>query len=298
AGEVIVAGHSKGGNKAQLVAIFRDEVKICFSFNGQGFSAEALAAFKRDFPDFERRVSRIYSISCCNDPVSAMGDRLVSEQGRRYVSQYAADKPRDYHEMYTIIGEDLRIESSCERGQVSLAAERLWDAIRTSPDRALAVTAAMNASERYLGSGLPVNGEYISQRDEMRGEFVTARLVLKSAIESVKGLEKVRTRLSELKAIIGTVRTGQKKRITPHLFSSSRGERISVDTAELRSNAAGLAVQANAQISQINASDREIKVFERERTRLIAAANVLQGQAQDYESAEAAIARLARWTIN
>ncbi len=37
---IIVSGHSKGGNKAQFVAYLSDKVSKCVSFDGQGFSKE------------------------------------------------------------------------------------------------------------------------------------------------------------------------------------------------------------------------------------------------------------------
>lgn len=40
---VTVTGHSKGGNKAQFVAIMSDKVDRCVSFDGQGFSMEFMA---------------------------------------------------------------------------------------------------------------------------------------------------------------------------------------------------------------------------------------------------------------
>ena len=45
---IIVTGHSKGGNKAQYVTInskYNDLIDKCFSFDGQGMSPEAIEAF-------------------------------------------------------------------------------------------------------------------------------------------------------------------------------------------------------------------------------------------------------------
>ena len=43
--DITVAGHSKGGNKAQYVAILSDKVTRCLSMDGQGFSKEFLEKY-------------------------------------------------------------------------------------------------------------------------------------------------------------------------------------------------------------------------------------------------------------
>lgn len=45
---VTVTGHSKGGNKAKLVALMNDDVDCCASFDGQGFSDEFMEAHSAD----------------------------------------------------------------------------------------------------------------------------------------------------------------------------------------------------------------------------------------------------------
>ncbi len=77
---ITIAGHSKGGNKAQFVTIHSDLVDDCFSFDGQGFSPEALAAFKdRAKGEFTARRNRIISISSENDYVNVLGQRLMPD---------------------------------------------------------------------------------------------------------------------------------------------------------------------------------------------------------------------------
>lgn len=38
--DIIVSGHSKGGNKAMYVTILSDKIKTCYAFDGEGFSQE------------------------------------------------------------------------------------------------------------------------------------------------------------------------------------------------------------------------------------------------------------------
>ena len=56
---VTVAGHSKGGNLAQYVTLFRSSVDRCFSFDGQGFSEGFVSRYAEVIG---RRSSRIISI--------------------------------------------------------------------------------------------------------------------------------------------------------------------------------------------------------------------------------------------
>ena len=56
---VTVTGHSKGGNAAQYVTVFRDSVDRCISFDGQGFSERFM---RRHRKRAERAGGRIVSI--------------------------------------------------------------------------------------------------------------------------------------------------------------------------------------------------------------------------------------------
>lgn len=44
--DIIVSGHSKGGNKAMYVSVLSDKVKECYAFDGQGFSYEFCEQYK------------------------------------------------------------------------------------------------------------------------------------------------------------------------------------------------------------------------------------------------------------
>ena len=68
-----MTGHSKGGNKAQYITInskYRDLIKYCFSFDGQGFSPEAVKIFKYRFDDYDESVKKIYGFNGENDFVN------------------------------------------------------------------------------------------------------------------------------------------------------------------------------------------------------------------------------------
>ena len=54
---VTVTGHSKGGNKAKLVALMNDDVDSCASFDGQGFSDEFMQAHKDDIAANQHKIT-------------------------------------------------------------------------------------------------------------------------------------------------------------------------------------------------------------------------------------------------
>ncbi len=62
--DITVVGHSKGGNKAQYVAIRSDKVTRCVSVDGQGFSQEFIDKYG---PQIEKNASKITSYSLSTD---------------------------------------------------------------------------------------------------------------------------------------------------------------------------------------------------------------------------------------
>ena len=60
--KMTVAGHSKGGNKAQYVALLSEKVSRCISMDGQGFSREFLEKYSPEIAANSRKI-RNYSLS-------------------------------------------------------------------------------------------------------------------------------------------------------------------------------------------------------------------------------------------
>jgi hypothetical protein len=54
---IVVAGHSKGGNKAQYVTVTTPWVEHCFSLDGQGFSPDFLTKYKKEIAERKTRVT-------------------------------------------------------------------------------------------------------------------------------------------------------------------------------------------------------------------------------------------------
>lgn len=54
---VTVTGHSKGGNKAKLVALMNDDIDSCASFDGQGFSDEFMEAHRDEIAANQHKIT-------------------------------------------------------------------------------------------------------------------------------------------------------------------------------------------------------------------------------------------------
>lgn len=87
---ITVAGHSKGGNKAQYAAITLDCVDRCFSFDGQGFSVAFCEKYKEAI---ERRKPVLNLISERRGFVHALGINVAKT---RYLAGWRGD-PRPGH---------------------------------------------------------------------------------------------------------------------------------------------------------------------------------------------------------
>jgi len=85
--EITITGHSKGGNKAQYTTInskYRDLIKYCFSYDGQGFSPEAIEAFEKRFDDYNESLKKLYSFNGENDFVNPLGIYIIPDENRFY----------------------------------------------------------------------------------------------------------------------------------------------------------------------------------------------------------------------
>ena len=90
--DITVVGHSKGGNKAQYLAIVSDKVTRCVSMDGQGFSGEFIEKYAEKIRANADRV-RNYSLS--RDYVHILmypipgAEQIYCKGGRRHLGYYA-----------------------------------------------------------------------------------------------------------------------------------------------------------------------------------------------------------------
>ncbi len=194
--KVITTGHSKGGNLSQYVALGSKHAYLVdkvLSFDGQGFSPEAIDHFKEVYGEkfFEEQCSKMYSISGDNDFVNVLGIKLIPEENTVYVHT-AADELAvpDAHALFVNYksknraGEPNFFDYSTgefypvteERRRFSLVADNLSRYIMTLPEdergaicRSLmaAMEVGMNGDETKLIVG--ENGETASLNDIIEG---------------------------------------------------------------------------------------------------------------------------------
>ncbi len=190
--QLIVTGHSKGGNKAQFAALCSDAAARCYSFDGQGFSPEFLDEMRRTLGDaeFDVRRGKIVSIASFNDFVNVMGERAALAQNIRFLDSPEAEEASDHHLLCSILCRgELRGERG--RGELSRLGENLWKRALASEKRVLAAMTLMSLCERIFGDGIPFNGEGMKKDAFYRGSVVSAGMFVASAfktlLDSAKG---------------------------------------------------------------------------------------------------------------
>lgn len=174
--KLTVSGHSKGGNKAQFITIHSDLIDKCYSFDGQGFSPEALSALKKITGlAFERRRQHIYSLSADNDYVNVLGERLMPDDHICFL-----ESSRGFHHLESILDINGRFRPQCEQGSLSRYIESVSERLMKMPPaiRQHVTLAVMNLFQKYLGSDSPVNGDTVSTEQTIAGLSIALGLLL------------------------------------------------------------------------------------------------------------------------
>lgn len=107
---IIVSGHSKGGNKAQYVTILSPKINKCISVNGQGFSNEFIKRYNKEIVNNK---SKITSINAKYDYVSCLFNEIANEI--YYIKTELQINPFDYHRADLLLNNEgnIREEVSC-----------------------------------------------------------------------------------------------------------------------------------------------------------------------------------------
>lgn len=97
---IVITGHSKGGNKAQYAYMASDNndlIDSCYSMDGEGFSDKAIDTFKRKHGEagYEQKINNIYGVNGNNDPVNEMGIRIITDDNERYIDAWQSDNVKD-----------------------------------------------------------------------------------------------------------------------------------------------------------------------------------------------------------
>lgn len=164
---ITVSGHSKGGNKAQFIAICSGLVNDCYSFDGQGFSPEALEFLKEEYKkEYEERRKRVNSFSADNDYVNVLGSRLVPKENIYYFKSNSG-----IHYLEAILDENGKLMPQSEQGNISQCVETVSsELMNMNPGLRQYVTlGVMNIFQKYLGEGKPVNQDAVSIEKTIAG---------------------------------------------------------------------------------------------------------------------------------
>lgn len=154
---ITLAGHSKGGNKAQFVAVNTDLADACFSFDGQGFSPEALAAMEHKMgTQFAARRRRISSLSADNDYVNVLGQRLMPRSNIYYFTSSLG-----VHYLEAMLDQNGRFRPQSEQGELSRYVETVSEKLMRVPPamRQCVTLGAMRIFQEYLGKEHPINAD-------------------------------------------------------------------------------------------------------------------------------------------
>lgn len=179
--DIIVSGHSKGGNKAQFISLFYD-IFSCISFDGQGFSPEAVSYFNK-MPDnaYCRRREKIFSFSSENDYINVLGSRLAPHQNIYYLKSSGG-----FHFLESLLNKTGELNEFCSQGKLSEYVENVSDELMhlTPSIRKYATLGVMNVFQKYIADEPSVNGDTVSIEKTIAGLAVATFSVFKSIVKN------------------------------------------------------------------------------------------------------------------
>lgn len=107
--DIIVTGHSKGGNEAQytyMAARHEEIIDKCISIDGQGFSEDAIEIFQNRFGDeYDDKLANMYSINGENDFVHDLGIVIIPEENTYFVPT-SGDSFSSLHDLNNMLTDD------------------------------------------------------------------------------------------------------------------------------------------------------------------------------------------------
>ncbi len=198
---IITTGHSKGGNSAQYVTIMSRNAAyadVCYSFDGQGFSKEAINNFKARWgDDYEIQRNKMFSINGENDYVHVLGLTLIPSANTLYLATGDAKDFAEYHDLYFMFdkGEHvIDLANPVEQDELGLFARKLSSELMELNDKDIkhSALAIMSLLERYMGGGedyLVGTGdvEFASLHDFAGFISAGVPLIIKTAVTSEEG---------------------------------------------------------------------------------------------------------------
>jgi len=107
---ILVSGHSKGGNKAQYVTIRSPKINKCISINGQGFSNEFIEKYKEEIA---KNKDKIISLNSKYDYVNCLFNTIAGE-----IHYYKTDfqlNPLYYHKVNILVNRNGKLKEETTR---------------------------------------------------------------------------------------------------------------------------------------------------------------------------------------
>ncbi len=217
---ITVSGHSAGGNKSQFITINSPYVDECYSFDGQGFSPEAIAMFKERFGDeYEERLKKLNGFSASNDYVNVLGVRVIPDENVNLIeTPEVGNNIPQFHSMDMLINPQGKLNNfAADYGDVSLYVQSLSDELmKLDPDIRQYVTAGvMKICQETLGKGAEsVGGNVIGENLDIdikeTSAFTTVLGVLLAAGPlTTEGLEFIEKKLEASGREVATAITGK-----------------------------------------------------------------------------------------
>ena len=214
---VITTGHSKGGNFAQFVALGSQNAYLvdkCVSFDGQGFSPEAIEYFKELYGEdfYRQQCEKMYSVSGDNDYVNVLGVKVIPERNTVYIETptdvydfpnghalYRSDSDHKGNLFDYSAGEFYRTTEN--QRELSVFAKSLSDEIMKLPpeQREDVCRSLMSYLERFLGDELTVGlGGETASFEEQLAFFAYIDVVVDELIYTKEGQDFINKSVNEL----------------------------------------------------------------------------------------------------
>ena len=139
---LIVTGHSKGGNNAQAATLNsanRSLIDKCISFDGQGFSDDAIERYSH-MPGYEDQRDKMYGIHGENDPVNELGITAIPDENTVFVETNAdSDNLIAAHALEYLFHKpdgsyDCTINGTTQQGPLGRYIEKLSSIIMSMPE--------------------------------------------------------------------------------------------------------------------------------------------------------------------
>ncbi len=198
---LIVTGHSKGGNSAQYVTLASEYAHLvdkCYSLDGQGFSKSAIKMFLDRWGEtgYQEQINKMYSINGHNDYVHDLGITIIPSD-RTYFVYVPENHIGGMHGLqYMIIDGEINIntDNPVTQGPIGEFAKKLSAEMMKLNDEDLedCALSIMSLLERFMCGGevyLEGTGnEKFANVEEFCGFIsVGIPLILKTAVTTEEG---------------------------------------------------------------------------------------------------------------